>query len=179
MKKILIILTILLISACESGPKGAPPTLEVGKQAPPFSLELLDGQTYDYTENADAPLVLVYMASWCPCTHDSVPAFKAVFDEYAPKGVKFLMVGIQDSESKFTSFYKKSGLEFPAGFDGASEIAKLYGVSAPPTTFFISKGGKVASAFYGKIDQKQRLAAWVDEITEITQRVEGNANKPG
>jgi peroxiredoxin len=59
---------------------------------------------------------------------------------------------------------KKKGFKFSAGFDKGERIARLYGVSAPPTTFFIDSEGKVLSSFYGKIVEKDRLSAWVDEI---------------
>lgn len=149
--------------ACSS-PKGAPPTLESGSPAPQFTLDLISGGQVTLDTYNGKPLVLIYMASWCPCSHESAPVFKEVYGEYHPKGVEFLMLGIQDSKSKFTKFVKKKGFEFPAGYDKGERIARLYGVSAPPTTFFIDSEGKVISSFYGKIVEKKRLAAWVDEI---------------
>ena len=165
MKKLFLFLFFMFAAGCSSGPAGGPPSLQIGSAAPSFSLDLLNGGKYEYKSGRSGkPLVLVYMASWCPCTHDSVPAFKEVYKEYNPKGVEFLMVGIQDSESKFKKFYKNSGLKFPAGFDYRTDLSLKYGVSAPPTTFFIDKEGKVKNAYYGKIEEKEKLAAWVAEI---------------
>lgn len=159
--------TILIVAVgCngDSSPKGSPPTLASGSPAPQFTIELIAGGSVTLDTYKGKPLVLLYMASWCPCSHESAPVFKEVYEAYHPKGVEFLMLGIQDSKSKFTKFVKKKGFKFPAGFDKGERIARLYGVNAPPTTFFINGEGTVVSSFYGKIIEKERLSAWVDEI---------------
>lgn len=74
------------------------------------------------------------------------------------------MLGMQDSESKFRKFVEKQGFQFYSGFDKGDSIATLYGVSAPPTTFFIGADGRIASSFYGKIVEIDKLSAWIDEI---------------
>jgi len=157
-------LIIALFAGCNKGPRGTQPTIKAGEAAPPFTLELIDGGTVTLDTFKGKPLVIITMASWCPCSHESAPVFKEVYEIYHPKGVEFLMLGIQDSKSKFTKFFKKKEFKFQAGFDKGNRIAKLYGVSAPPTTFFIDSEGKVVSAFYGKIIEKERLSAWIDEI---------------
>jgi len=170
MKKVGLFPTLLILTALFTGasgcssPKGAPPTLESGSPAPQFTLDLIGGGQATLDTYKGKPLVLIYMASWCPCSHESAPVFKEVYGKYHPKGVEFLMLGIQDSKSKFAGFVEEKGFEFPAGFDKGERIAGLYGVSAPPTTFFIDSEGKVASSFYGKIVETDRLSAWVDEI---------------
>ena len=157
-------LIIVLFLGCSKEPRGTQPTIKIGETAPPFSLELIDGRTVTLDTFKGKPLVLINMASWCPCSHDSAPVFKEVYEIYHPKGVEFLMLGIQDSKKKFEKFVKKKEFKFPAGFDKGDVISKTYGVSAPPTTFFINSDGKVVSAFYGKIIEKERLSAWIDEI---------------
>ncbi len=161
---ILPLLFLTLIAGCNKGPRGTQPVIKTGEAAPPFTLELIDGGTVTLDSFKGKPLVIITMASWCPCSHESAPVFKEVYEMYHPKGVEFLMLGIQDSKSKFTKFFKKKEFKFQAGFDKGNKIAKLYGVSAPPTTFFIDSEGKVVSAFYGKIIEKERLSAWIDEI---------------
>lgn len=157
---------LIVVAGCSEdySPKGAPPSLESGSPAPQFTLELIDGGSVTLDSYKGSPLVLIYMASWCPCSLESAPVFKEVYEEYHPKGVEFLMLGIQDSKSKFTKFVKKKGFKFPTGFDKGERIARLYGVSAPPTTFFINREGVVLSSFYGKIIEKNVLSVWVDQI---------------
>lgn len=162
---ILPLLIVAVIAGCgKSSPRGTQPAIKIDEPAPPFTLELLDGGTVTLDTFKGKPLVIINMASWCPCSHESAPVFKEAYETYHPKGVEFLMLGIQDSKTKFARFVKKKEFKFPAGFDKGDMISKLYGVSAPPTTFFINSEGKVVSAFYGKIAEKERLSAWIDEI---------------
>lgn len=165
MYKFICLFIILAIAGCsDSGPSGAPPTLENGSPSPGFNVELLDGKQVSIESFKGHPLVLTFMASWCPCSNDSAPVFKEVYKEYHSKGVEFLMLGMQDSRSKFEKFVKDKGFTFPAAFDKGDKIARTYGVSAPPTTFFIDKAGKVVTSFYGKIVEKGKLSAWIDQI---------------
>lgn len=152
------------LTGCSSGPKDKQPTAKVGTSAPSFSLNLINGGSVTPDSFKGKPLVITFMASWCPCSNESAPVFKETYSKYNPKGVEFLMIGIQDSESKFKKFVDKKQFTFPAGFDKGDKIARLYGVNAPPTTFFISRDGKIAKAFYGKLIEIDKLSAWVDEI---------------
>jgi peroxiredoxin len=163
-QNILFLAFLVLAVGCGKGPRGTQPVIKIGEPAPSFTLELLDGRAVTLDTFKGKPLVLITMASWCPCSHESAPVFKEVYGIYHPKGVEFLMLGIQDSKRKFEKFVKKKEFPFPAGFDKGDRIAKTYGVSAPPTTFFIDSEGKVVSAFYGKIIEKEMLSAWIDEI---------------
>ena len=165
---LLILVTILFLSACsDPGPIGAPPTLENGAPAPNFKVEKLDGKVVTLDDFKGAPLVLTFMASWCPCSNDSAPVFKEAYTKYHPQGVEFFMLGMQDSRSKFTNFVKDKGFTYPAAFDKGDAIARTYGVSAPPTTFFIDSSGKVVSSFYGKIVEKEKLSSWIDQIVAL------------
>lgn len=156
-------LLLIVLTGC-SGPKDKQPTAKVGTSAPLFSLNLINGGSVTLDSFKGKPLVITFMASWCPCSNESAPVFKETYSKYNPKGVEFLMIGIQDSESKFKKFVDKKQFTFPAGFDKGDKIARLYGVNAPPTTFFISRDGKIAKAFYGKLIEIDKLSAWVDEI---------------
>lgn len=175
--RFLFLLLLTILTACSSGPQDKQPTARIGDPAPQFTLNLIGGGSVTLNDFRDKPLVVTFMASWCPCSNESAPVFKEAYNRYNPKGVEFLMIGIQDSESKFKKFVEKKGFPFSAGFDKGDKIARLYGVNAPPTTLFINKDGKIARAFYGKVVETEKLSdgktveieklsAWVEEIIE-------------
>jgi peroxiredoxin len=139
--------------------------LKVGIVAPPFTLALLDGGTTDMEPPHGKGHVLTFMASWCPCSNESIPLMKQAHDRYEPEGVEFLMIGIQDSERKFEKFVDKWELPFSAGYDPGDDIARTYGVTAPPTTIFIDRDGKVKRVFYGNIkDKEEEFLQWTKEL---------------
>lgn len=152
-----------LLSGCSD--EVSKPLLQVGEKTIPFTLELLDGKQIQTEHYAGKGLVITFMSSWCPCSNESLPLMKQAYSKHKNDQVVFLMIGIQDSRSKFVKFVDKWGVTFPAGYDKGDRIAKDYGVSSPPTTFFIDKNGIVKRAFYGNIAKKpDEFNKWIEEI---------------
>ena len=105
------------------------------------------------------------MSSWCPCSNESIPLLKKIHAEYADEDIDFLMLGIQDPESKFNQFVLEHDLPFPAAYDDNDFIARTYGINTPPTTVFIDKEGKLQRVFYGNIkDMETDVYKWVEEL---------------
>lgn len=150
-----------LLSGCGEESK---PLLQVGAKAVPFTLELVGGKQAQLEQYAGKGLVITFMSSWCPCSHDSMPLMKQAYAKSNGQ-VAFLMIGIQDSRSKFEKYVAKWEVPFSAGYDEDDKIGNDYGVSSPPTTFFIDKSGIVKRAFYGNIAKKpEEFQKWVEEI---------------
>ncbi|MDP4027700.1 MAG: TlpA disulfide reductase family protein [Gallionella sp.] len=152
---------VTLISGCSEETK---PLLQVGEKAAPFTLELIGGKQSQLEQYAGKGLVITFMSSWCPCSNDSMPLMKQAYAKNNGQ-VAFLMIGIQDSRSKFEKYVEKWSAPFAAGYDKGDRIANDYGVSSPPTTFFIDKNGIVKRAFYGNIAKKpEEFQKWIEEI---------------
>ncbi len=155
----------LIMAGCSGNSTGSKePTAKIGGSAPAFSVEATDVRTVRLEDFKGKPLVLTFMAEWCPCSNESAPVFKEAYKDYNPGGVEFMILGFQDSRSKFSEFVKRQAFPFPAAFDKGDAIGGSFGVLAPPTTFFITPEGKIQRAFYGKIEEKDKLYAWIDEL---------------
>jgi len=158
----LALLLAVYLSGCSS--EGGRVLVQVGEKAPPFTLELLDGGQANLEQYAGKGLVITFMASWCPCSNDSMPLMKNAYQMHKDD-IAFLMVGIQDAESKFEKYVKKWDVPFAAGFDDGARMSRSYGIGSPPTTYFIDKSGIVKRAFYGNIKDKEReFPEWLKEI---------------
>lgn len=143
----------------------ARPLLQVGQKMLPFSLDLIGGGTRRAEDHLGKPLVITFMSSWCPCSNRSLPLLNQAYLHHGSDRVAFLMIGIQDSRSKFEAFVRTKGVVFPAGFDKGDRIARDYGVATPPTTFFVGRDGIVKRAIYGSVaDRPGELRQWLEEI---------------
>jgi peroxiredoxin len=160
------LVALLLLAGLVAGcGEDAKPLLQVGETATPFALELVDGRSSRLESYAGKGLVVTFMSSWCPCSNESLPLLKQAHARYGEDRIAFLMIGIQDSRSNFQQFVRKWNVPFPAGYDKGDRIARDYGVSTPPTTFFIGRDGIVKRAFYGNIAQKpDDFRQWLEEI---------------
>lgn len=158
----LFCLPMVVLAGCFDGQPLEP--LKMGDTAPPFSLTLLNGERKTREDYRNKGLVMTFMASWCPCSNDSLPMFQAAYERHKDH-VSFLMIGIQEAESNFKGFVEKHSIMYEAGYD-SSKIARTYGVNAPPTTVFLDKKGQVTQFFYGNIkDRQQDFARWVEEVS--------------
>ncbi len=153
-------IAVVLGGCSESGP----PLLQVGEKAPPFKLQLLSGEQVSLEQYAGKGLVVTFMASWCPCSNDSMPMMKKAYQKH--KGdINFLMIGTQDARSKFEQYTQKWSVPFSAGYDEDDQITRSFGVSSPPTTFFIDQTGIVKRAFYGNIkDKSEAFPDWIEAL---------------
>ncbi len=142
--------------------------LEIGAKIPPSTLTLLDGETMEVTNHPGKAQVITFMASWCPCSKQSIPLIKKAFKRYGTGNeskIAFLMIGFQSPENKFRNKVGEWQVPFPVGYDDGDRIARMYGIAAPPTTVFIDATGTVKRVFYGNIqDREEDFHKWTDEL---------------
>ncbi len=62
----------------------------MGSAAPDFTLPALDGKTYSLSSFKGKPVVLEFMATWCPHCRDEAPIINQLNAAYSAKGVQIL-----------------------------------------------------------------------------------------
>ncbi|MBI3397695.1 MAG: TlpA family protein disulfide reductase [Deltaproteobacteria bacterium] len=134
-----------------------------GDAAAAFSLRLLDGKQFRLDDAKGRPVVINFWASWChPCRQEA-PALQKVYAIYKNKGVIFIGIAIQDTETKARAYIKEFDITFPAGVDNTGSIAEAYKVYGIPKTFTIDKDGRFAYIHMGEITE----ADLIKEIEKV------------
>ena len=101
------------------------------------------------------PLVLNLWASWCtPCREES-PRLQEGWTRWAPRGVAFLGLNIQDLRGDARSFSRKFGLSYPSVRDARRDVADRYGATGIPETFFVDRRGRVVAHVIGVVSERQ------------------------
>src|SRR3989442_10254711 len=120
----------------------------IGQPAPDFSLPALTTQATPAITLASfkgKPLVINIWSSTCgPCIHEA-PLFQSESHKAQTRGIAFLGIDFQDSQSDGLAFLKQYGVTYPNGLDSSGSIAISYGVSGTPETYFIDRHGVVIS----------------------------------
>jgi cytochrome c biogenesis protein CcmG, thiol:disulfide interchange protein DsbE len=143
-------------------PKLIPSPL-IGKEAPPFTLELFDGGAFRLEEQRGNVVVLNVWASWCyPACWNEAPRLEAAWRQYRDQGVMVVGLNYQDREAEARAFLQRFGKTFPNGPDKGSKIAIAYGVYGVPETFFIDHAGWIYAKHIGEISG-ETLAAKIEE----------------
>jgi cytochrome c biogenesis protein CcmG, thiol:disulfide interchange protein DsbE len=126
----------------------------IGKPAPEFSLERLDGSgRVALSDHAGKVVVVNFFASWClPCLQEN-PALARVYERYRASDVVMLGVDFQESQENGLAYVQRLGIAWTTVADDDGRVALSYGVFGPPETFFIGPDGVIAGRHIGPIDE--------------------------
>ncbi len=138
--------------------KTASTMLELGAEAPDFSLVNVDGRTLSLADFADASaLVVVFMCNHCPFVKHVAAELARFGHEYQAKNVA--LVGInsndvskhpQDSPEQMVHEAEGQGYTFPYLFDDTQEVAKAYRAACTPDFFVFDRDRKLV--YRGQLD---------------------------
>ncbi|MDB5349869.1 MAG: thiol-disulfide isomerase-like thioredoxin [Planctomycetota bacterium] len=121
----------------------------VGKPAPDFSLDLLDGKPFKLSENKGSIVVLDFWATWCgPCLQ-AMPQVERVAQEFKDQGVKLVAVNLQEAPKVITAMLERHKLHPAVALDRDGAVAEKYMANAIPQTVVVNRDGTVARLFIG------------------------------
>ncbi len=121
--------------------------------APSFSLSGLGaaGGTKVSLQSLHGRLVVLnFFASWCSACQSEAAGLASVA-QHLPSKVSLVGIDINDARTSAAAFIDRYHLGYPVGFDAQGDVAAAYGVSALPTTVFISPPGRVVARHVGAI----------------------------
>jgi cytochrome c biogenesis protein CcmG/thiol:disulfide interchange protein DsbE len=140
--------------------------------APGFELELLErgsvGGRLERTfaraaadgkigleELRGVPVALNFWASWCPPCREEAPRLERRWRAAREEGVLFLGLDMQDLPEDARDFIAEFRLSYPNVRDQGDDVARDWGVTGLPETFFISARGRVVSHVIGAVSKRQ------------------------
>jgi thiol-disulfide isomerase/thioredoxin len=121
----------------------------IGKPAPDFQLELLDGNHFKLSEQKGHVVVLDFWASWCGPCMQAMPQVDKVAEELAGRGVKLVAVNMQEDAAAINAALERLKIAPTVALDIDGAAAERYQVSAIPQTVVIDAEGKVAALYIG------------------------------
>jgi cytochrome c biogenesis protein CcmG/thiol:disulfide interchange protein DsbE len=136
-------------------PVGPVDTPIVGRPAPAFDLQTLEGGRISLAELRGSPVVLNFWASWCIPCREEAPLLTAADATYRADGLRILGVVYQDSSENAGDFMARYGQTYPGLLDPDGRTAIDYGVFGIPETFFIDRAGVVRSRQVGAVTEAE------------------------
>ena len=150
------------------------PSALVGKQAPSFRGQTLDGDTASLGELRGNVTILNFWASWCvPCRQEH-PVLMRATRTWPDDSVSLVGVVYQDGRSNARAFMQRYGGSWTSILDPGTRTAIDYGVTGVPETFFIGPDGTVVSKHTGPMSW-EILRAGVDSAMARTARAGGGS----
>lgn len=169
-KALLITITLftlgLLITGCAGGGSGSssPPTVTVGSEAPDFTLPDLNGESVSLSGFSGRPLLVNFWNTGCPPCRGEMPYLDEVYDEQKDTELVMLIVDIGESPDTINDFLQDNALSLPVIIDTDGTVARTYGLSGIPTTFFIDRDGIIKSKIIGAFPNKAAIDSRLSKI---------------
>ncbi len=154
-------------------------SLEVGialsmGQSPPLpaiTLPAFDGRRVSLTDLRGRPALLNFWASWCvPCAEEA-PILEAIWVTYRAKGLVVVGVDTQDLEAPARRFLARHGITYMNIRDPDGSLARMFGTTGVPETFFVSGDGRIRGKFPGEQVDRTAWQAAVDALLAGSARV--------
>jgi cytochrome c biogenesis protein CcmG/thiol:disulfide interchange protein DsbE len=105
------------------------------------------------------PVVLNFWASWCvPCQEEASTLERAWRQQARGRSVLFLGLDMQDVTTDARRFMRHYAIDYPNIRDPSNDVARTYGVTGLPETFFISAQGRIVGHIIGSSSTAQLTA---------------------
>lgn len=149
-------------SLAEARPASAPPftlpVLQTGSLGPRLTETvrpaLADGRV-DLGELRGTPVVLNFWASWCVPCRTEAPRLERTWKQARRRGVLFVGLNMQDLTDDARAFMREFRVSYLNVRDKSNGVAREWGVTGLPETFFITARGKVVGHVIGEISPEQ------------------------
>jgi len=154
-----LVISIMLVFGIQkarhsSGPPGAGKLQ--GQPAPDFTLASLDGKTLKLSDYRGKAVLLNFWATWCEPCKIEMPWFADLQKKYEAQGLQVLGIAMDDATPKeIAEFAHKLGVNYPILL-GKEEVGTKYGgVQYLPSTFYISRDGKIIDRVFGLVSRSE------------------------
>ncbi len=133
---------------------GAPDAIE------DFVLPTLGGPELRLSEALQrGPVILDFWATWCAPCRLAMPAYAALAERYADRGVQLWAISWDHPRmhDRIGPWFEKNGFDFPALLDADHAVGRALGVANLPTTLLVAPDGRVVYRHVGFARGDERL----------------------
>lgn len=101
------------------------------------------------------PVVLNFWASWCVPCREEAPVLEREWRRARDSGVLFVGLNMQDLTDNAREFIQAFDITFLNVRDQRKDVAREFGMTGIPETFFISADGNIVGHIIGTVSSEQ------------------------
>ena len=152
------------------------------KSLPIFNaVDVLTGaniNSYDFLKGTKGVFVHIW-GTWCGPCEKEMPEFLKYAEIVGPKGIKFLLVAVNDEELKVKKFLSRFSIpkNVTIVIDKNNLVMDMFGTLKVPESFLFDRNGKHINKFVGPQDWLQesyntRLDFWLNMRNSVERKIE-------
>lgn len=151
MKKLLLLALVMGLAAMAFGQD-----FKLGSKVDDFTLYDTKGKPVQFSSLKGDVTVIMFIATQCPISNDYNERMKAIYSDYAPKGVKFVAINSNHTEpaEEVEQHRVKNGFQFAVYKDPDNKIADRFAAQVTPEVFVLDKKGVIR--YHGYIDDSRK-----------------------
>ncbi len=136
----------------------APIGIQVGMQAPDFTLQTLTGESFNLYEQRGKPVFLNFWGTWCgPCVAE-MPDIQKLQNTMGDS-IQIVGIGVRDTRIQELRFIRRYGYTWTFVLDSTGEARNAYEVSSYPTSLFLDAKGVIVRVLRGSRNYETFLEA--------------------
>ncbi|MCS6953054.1 MAG: redoxin domain-containing protein [Bryobacterales bacterium] len=151
MRRIVLISLIVGLAAVAFGQD-----FKLGSKVDDFTLYDTKGKAVQFSSLKGDVTVILFIATQCPISNDYNERMKAIYSDYASKGVKFVAINSNHTEpaEEVEQHRIKNGFQFAVYKDPDNKIADRFAAQFTPEVFVLDKTGTIR--YHGYIDDSRK-----------------------
>lgn len=121
--------------------------LKVGDSLPDFEVMMNDGTVVTDGLLRESVSIVMFFHTSCPDCQQTLPQMQKVYDEYASKGVRIVLISRDESRQSIESFWQEKSLKMPCSAQNDRKVYEKFARERIPRVYVNEKGGTIRYIF--------------------------------
>lgn len=121
--------------------------LKVGDSLPDFEVMMNDGTVVTDGLLRESVSIVMFFHTSCPDCQQTLPQMQKVYDEYASKGVRIVLISRDESRQSIESFWQEKLLKMPYSAQNDRKVYEKFARERIPRGYVNEKGGTIRYIF--------------------------------
>lgn len=167
-RRLLVFLVVVIVLAAviyAASRQGGSDKVEIGSQAPDFTLTDVAGNVVKLSDFRGKPVFLNFWTSWCGPCRQELPAIQQLYED-KQGSVVVITVNLtytEESADKIKKFVTDSGFTMPVLLDLDGEVGNMYQIGSIPLSLYLDDQGVVRRTFTGAMTEEM-LEVFVGDV---------------
>ena len=134
--------------------------------APDFTLQDIDGESFELKSTRKSWVFLHFWASWCGPCREEMPEIQGLADNFKDDNFKIVMINTAEDEDTIFQFLATINIDLNSLMDTDGLVTEVWKPRGLPTTFLIDPEGNIKyQAIGGREWTKPEYSGFLKQLT--------------